>query len=203
MEALGFGDEIARGEAEPGELFVVLGREIELQAPPAFLAQAHVTAARVEEQLGFLRREHEVGHVEDDFEIEPVNARLLHVEGHGAADGRIAERGEFAVELDGDVRRETLQPRDEQLGRLPGEPDHPAAVVVGPFAAERLQHAGKVRLRRAVVNGDEPFHRLGGFDWAPALIGRLPAVAGRTLPSPIPAARAVGRRIMDSDLLPG
>ena len=100
MEALGFGSEIARGQAEPGELFVVLGREVELQAPPAFLAQAHVAAARVEEQLGFLRREHEVGDVENDFEIEPVDARLLHIEGHGAADGRVAQGGEFAVELD-------------------------------------------------------------------------------------------------------
>ena len=163
VEALGFGGEIARGEAEPGELFVVLGREIELQAPPAFLAQAHVTAARVEQQFGFLRREREVGHVEDDFEIEPVNARLLHVEGHGAADGRIAERGEFAVEFDRDFRRETLQPRDEKLGRLLGQPERPAAAVVGPFDAERIQHAGKMRLRRAVVNRDEPFHRLGSF----------------------------------------
>ena len=39
-----------------------------------------------------------------------------------------------------------------------------------------IQHAGKVRLRRAVVNGDTPFHRLGGLYSTPALIGRLPAV---------------------------
>jgi hypothetical protein len=184
VEALGFGGEIARGEAEPGELFVVLGREIELQAPPAFLAQAHVAAARVEEQLGFLRREHQVGHVEDDLEIEPVHARLLHVEGDGAADGRVAERGEFAVELDGDVRRETLQPRDEQLGRLLGEPDHPAAAVVGPFGAERPPAPGE--------SAPAPSGRERGCTLSPAwefLFGPSPDWAsasrsGRTLPSP-------------------
>ena len=143
VEALGFGNEIARRQAEPGELFVVLGREIELQAPPAFVAQAHVAAARVEEQLGFLRREHEVGHVEDDFEIEPVDARLLHVEGHGAADRRVAQRGEFAVKLDGDFRRQALQPGDEKLGRLLGEPKRPAAAVVRPSGAERRPARGE------------------------------------------------------------
>ena len=51
METLRFRGKIPRVEADPGELLVLLGREFELEPPPAFLAQTHIAAARVEQKL--------------------------------------------------------------------------------------------------------------------------------------------------------
>ena len=67
------GGKIAGVEAEAGELFVLFGCEIELEAPPAFTAQADVTAASIEQEFQFFRRQSGVADVENNLEVEPVH----------------------------------------------------------------------------------------------------------------------------------
>lgn len=55
VETLRFGGEIFRVEAEASEALVLFRREVELQTPPAFPAEAHVGAARVEQEFQLLR----------------------------------------------------------------------------------------------------------------------------------------------------
>jgi hypothetical protein len=80
VKPLRFGREIPRVEANPGELLVLLGREVVLEPPPAFFAKPHVPAARVEQEFQFLRCKLGVAHIERDLQIEPVHAGLGDVE---------------------------------------------------------------------------------------------------------------------------
>ncbi len=161
VESLRFGGEIARVDAEPGELFVVFRRETELQPPPAPFFEANVATARVKQQFQFLRREPGVADLEHDFEIEPVNARFGDVERDVAADRRVAQRGQFLVQQHFNFRRERLEPTEEQFRSFFDEPQRPLAGVILPFQFQRFDRARKIFLRGAVVDDDDAIGRLG------------------------------------------
>ena len=188
VKALRFGGKIPRVEAEPGEVFVLLRREVELQPPPAFFAEAHVAAARVEQELQFLRRERGVAHVEHDLEIEPVHCRLRDVERDAAADGFVAERGEFAVQQHFDFRRQRFQPRDKSFRSFFREAQPPVAGIAVPFHAERFEQAREMPLRRAVMHGDDTLRQREFFPAAVSRL-RLPALRREFLR---PQARGLG-----------
>jgi len=48
VQPLRFGGEVASVQAQPRQPLVVFGSEVELEPAPAFLAQTHVSAARVQ-----------------------------------------------------------------------------------------------------------------------------------------------------------
>ena len=175
VEALRLGGEILRVQAEPGELFVLLGREVELQASPALFAKAHVAAVRVEEELQFLLRERGVADVEHDLEIKPVHRRFLHVERHAAADRFVAQGGQLLVKQDLDAGREGFEPGDENFGRLPGEPEPPLINKVCALDSERIEQAGKMTLCRAILDNDDAFLLLQFFFATHSRL-RLPSV---------------------------
>ena len=88
VQALRLGGKFARVQAQPGEPFVLVVAQVELEPAPAFALEPHVGAFGVEQQLDFLLRQRGVGHVEHHAQVEPVNVRLrdieLHAAGHGA-----------------------------------------------------------------------------------------------------------------------
>ena len=84
MQPLRFAGEIAGAEAELGELLVFFLGELELQAAPAFVAEPHPAAAGVEQGLISSLVSSVSGDVEDDAQVEPIDAGLLDFEPHGS-----------------------------------------------------------------------------------------------------------------------
>ena len=182
VEPLWFGGEVARVEAEAGKILVLFVREIELQATPAFLAEAHVAALGVEENFQFFLGQLGVGDVEHDFEIEPIDAGFLDIELYAAGNGVVAEGGELAVEMDFDVRRQRGQPGDEGVGESLGEPDAPAVLAVAvPLGAYGLEELWEMMESAAIEDGDAfvgvSFWFLGGL----VIRGHEPAVVTECL----------------------
>ncbi len=91
MEPLRFAGKIARAQSQIGKLLFILLAELELKALPAFGAEAHETAARVEQRAQFFLRERRVGDIERDAEIEPVDPCFLDIEFHLRRDRVVAE----------------------------------------------------------------------------------------------------------------
>ena len=116
VQALRLGSQLVRVQAEPGQALVVRLGEIELQPPPAFLAEAHKAAFGVEQEFDLLRRERGVGDIQHHAQIEPVDGGLGHVQPDAARDSRVSEGGEVAGELHADVGRDRFEPGHEDLG---------------------------------------------------------------------------------------
>ena len=75
MQPLRFCREIARVQAEPGQPFVLLGRELKLQPPPAFFAEPDKITMGIQESLDFGRRQLGPGNIQHHLQIEPIHLR--------------------------------------------------------------------------------------------------------------------------------
>ena len=154
VEALRRAGEIAGAQAEIGELRLILGAQLEGDAPPAFLPEPHEAAAGVEQQLQLGLGEGGVGHIEGDLEVEPVDARLLRLQLHRRAHRRVAQRGEHGIEQDRKAGWQCGEPLGELLGELFPHRLVPVVFVRPPLELQRGEQLRHGRERAAVVPQD-------------------------------------------------
>ena len=97
MQALRFGREATRAQAQPGQALVFLLAQVIPQAPPSLALQPHVTAFGIEQQLDFLGPQGGVRNVEHHAQVEPINPGFRGVQPDPSGHVGSGQRGQIAA----------------------------------------------------------------------------------------------------------
>ena len=81
MHAVHFAGEIERIESDAGNSFLLFLAEVHLEAQPSAAIHANELAACLDKSPDFFLRKIHSFHIDDDFEVEPVDVLVDDVEG--------------------------------------------------------------------------------------------------------------------------